>query len=110
MVLAFHRVAQFSAQNRHHLCPRCGARLERQERTGVIVRFLLLRIFRCTTECGWRGLRFSRSRLRARRQQLKTAVVVALFIVTAAVTVHYMLSRASSRASGTHDDGVQEVE
>jgi hypothetical protein len=37
-------------------------------------------------------------------------LVIALFIVITAAAVHFMLSRDSSRTSGTHDDGVQEVE
>jgi hypothetical protein len=77
---------------------------------GRLTRFFLLRGFRCTTECGWRGLRFSRSRYRARKRQMKAALLIVLFIVAAAATVRYMLSRASSRGGGGHDDGIQEIE
>jgi hypothetical protein len=77
---------------------------------GFLTRLLLLRGFRCTKECGWRGLRFSRSRFRARKRKLKTALIVMLFIVSAAMVVRYMLERASSRAGGTADDGIQEVD
>jgi hypothetical protein len=41
---------------------------------------------------------------------LKTALIVMLFIVSAAMVVRYMLERASSRAGGTADDGIQEVD
>lgn len=87
--------------------------MSREERTGMIglsARFFLLRGFRCTTECGWRGLRFSHSRYRARKRQLRDALIIVLFILTAAATVHYMLSRASSRAGGAHENGIQEID
>jgi ABC-type maltose transport system permease subunit len=69
---------------------------------------LCLRVYRCTTECGWRGLRFSRSQFRRRKRRLKATLFVVLFIVTAAVTVRYVLTHLGSVQSPPGDDGIQE--
>jgi hypothetical protein len=69
---------------------------------------LLLRWFRCSAQCGWRGLRFSRSQYRKRKKKIRFALVVLFFVLAAAYTVHYMLP--SDGVGGTHDDGIQEGE
>jgi len=61
-------------------------------------------------ECGWRGLRFSRSQFHRTARKLRVAFVVALFIVLATATVRFVLSRVGSQSSATHDEGIQEVE
>ena len=77
---------------------------------GFLATLLFLRGYRCTTKCGWRGLRFSRSQFLRRKRKLRVAFVVALLILLAAATVRLVLSRVGSSSSATHDDGVQEVE
>ena len=77
---------------------------------GFLSSLLLLRWFRCSRECGWRGLRFSRSLYFHRRRRLMTAVIIALFVLLATAAVRMVLSRVGSRSSATHDEGIQEVE
>ena len=94
------------------MCPRCGSLLARDERSGidgVLTGLLFLREYRCTTKCGWRGLRFSRSRLRRQRKRLKVALVVAVFILIAAASVRYALSRVGQRSGGAGEEGIGEV-
>lgn len=69
-----------------------------------------LRGLRCKPACGWRGLRFSRSRFRQRKRHLISALFVVLFIAIAAWTVRYLLSRAGAGQGGPADDGIQEVD
>ena len=74
--------------------------------TGLV----LLRGYRCTPECGWRGLRFSRSRFRRQKKRLRVALVVAVFILMAAATVRYALSRVGTRSGAAGDEGIGEVD
>jgi hypothetical protein len=85
------------------------ARDERSGINGVLGSLLLLRGYRCTTECGWRGIRFSRSRFRRQKKRLKSALIVAVLLLAAAATVRYALSRTGSRSGGTGEEGVGEV-
>jgi hypothetical protein len=71
---------------------------------------IFLRGYRCTPECGWRGLRFSRSRFRKQKKRLRVALIVAVFIVLAAATVRYVLSRVGTRTGSGVDDGIGEVD
>jgi hypothetical protein len=94
------------------VCPRCGSLLARDERSrasGLLTRLVFLRRYRCTTECGWRGLRFSRSRLRGQTKRLKNVLIVAAFALAAAATVRYLLSRTGSSPGGADDEGIGEV-
>ena len=112
-MIAFVRVPQSPAQTRYHHCPRCGSRLSHDERAGTtaqLARLFFLRALRCKPNCGWHGLRFSRSLLRRRRRHLTYALFVMLFVATAAVTVRYLLARAASGQGSTGDEGIQEVE
>ena len=112
-MIACIQVDQLSARSRHHRCPRCGSHLARDERLGLegaLVSLLFLRGFRCKPECGWRGLRFSKSRFRHRKSRLKVAVIVVFFVLAAAVAVHVVLSRVGSGSGPAHDEGIQEVE
>ena len=107
------QVPKAPAQSRDYRCPSCGSRLTRDERpgtTGLLARLFFLRGLRCKPACGWRGLRFSRSRFRQRKRHLISALFVVLFIAVAAWTVRYVLSRAASVPGGTGDDGIQEVD
>src|ERR1039458_2063218 len=102
-------MAQFPAHGRHHLCPRCGSLVARDERTGasgLLIGLIFLRGYRCTPECGWRGLRFSRSRFRKQKKRLRVALIVAVFILTAAATVRFVLSRVGTRSGSTGDEGI----
>jgi hypothetical protein len=104
-------MAQLSA-HRRKVCPRCGSLLARDERSGIygaLTGLLCLRGFRCTTKCGWRSLRFSRSRLRQKRKRLKSALIVAAFMLAAVATVRYMLSRSGSGPDGAGTEGIGEV-
>ena len=74
--------------------------------TGLV----FVRGYRCTAECGWRGLRFSRSRFRRQRKRLGGALVVAVFILMAAATVRCALSRVGPRSGGAGDEGIGEVD
>ena len=76
---------------------------------GRLTRLVFLREYRCTAECGWRGLRFSRSRLRRQKKRLRLALVIAVFILMAAATVRYVLSHNVSQSGGEGDDGIREV-
>lgn len=69
---------------------------------------IFLRGYRCTAGCGWKGLRFSHSRFRARKKRLRGALIIVLFIVTAAATVHFVLSRVGLRSNDSHNDGIEE--
>ena len=112
-MVAFPQVAQSQLQARYHLCPRCGTRLVRDDSTAVpirLARLVFLRGLRCNTKCGWRGFRFSRSLLRRRKRRLRATMLVMLFILATAMTVRYVLSRASSGQAAAHEGGVQEVE
>jgi len=112
LVLASPQVAH-SSVHRHHRCPRCGSLLARDERSGargLLTDLLFLRGYRCTPECGWRGLRFSRSRFRRQKKRLRVALVVAVFILMAAATVRYVLSRDGSRSGGGGNEGIGEVD
>ena len=73
-----------------------------------LANLLSLRRFRCTRECGWRGVRFSRSQFHKSKKKIRLALIVIFFILAAAYTVRYMLPRVGT--GGTHDDGIQEVE
>jgi hypothetical protein len=77
---------------------------------GALASLLCLQRMRCTSKCGWRGVRFSRSQLHRRKRRLKTTLFVVLFIVIAAVTVRYALSRYGSRPSEPRDEGIREVD
>jgi hypothetical protein len=70
---------------------------------------LFLRGYRCTPECGWRGVRFSRSRFRRQRKRFRVAVVGLVFMLMAAVAVRYVLARMAP-PSKPSDDGVREVD
>ena len=76
----------------------------------MLTDLLFLRGYCCTTECGWRGLRFSRSRLRRQRKRLKVALIVAVFVLMAAATVRYVLSRGGSHSGGGGNEGIGEVD
>jgi len=71
---------------------------------------LFLQRLRCNTKCGWRGFRFSRTQYRRHKRQLKVSLFVVLFIMAAAVTVRYAISRFGSGQSGPRDEGIREVE
>jgi hypothetical protein len=97
---------------RRHMCPRCGSLLARDGRSGVdrvLTGLLFLRGYRCTTECGWHGLRFSRSRLRRQKKRLRSTLIVAAFVLAAVATVRYMLSRTGSHTGSPDDEGIGEV-
>jgi hypothetical protein len=83
------------------------ARDERAGTSGLLSSLFFLRGYRCIPECGWRGLRFSRSRFRAGQRRLKVALIVMLFLVAAAATVNFVLSRSGLRSGPAHD-GVEE--
>jgi hypothetical protein len=98
-------------QSHRQLCPRCGSRLSQDERSvwkGLLVLLPLFRRFRCTKECGWRGIRFSRSRFRRSKRRLRILLIFLLFFLAAAATVRVMLSRVGPRS--VHDEGIQEIE
>ena len=106
-------MAQVIAKIRHHQCPRCGSRLVREVRTGangLLLSLFFLRRLRCTTKCGWRGLRFSRSLFRARRRRLGATLMVVLFIMTAGVTVRYLIARFGSNTGSPPDQGIEDGE
>ena len=95
------------------MCPRCGSFLARDERSGAgasLTDLIFLRGYRCTLECNWRGLRFSRSRFRRQKKRLRVALVIAVFILMATATVRYVLSRAGSRSGSGVDEGIGEVD
>jgi hypothetical protein len=71
---------------------------------------LFLRGFRCTTKCGWRGFRFSRSQFQRHKRQLRATFVTLLLILLAAATVHFVLSRVGTGARAIQDEGIQEAE
>jgi hypothetical protein len=75
---------------------------------GRLSRLLFFRRYRCTAQCGWRGLRFSRSQLRKSKKKIRFVLIVLFFVLAAAYTVRYMLPRVG--VGGSHDDGIQEVE
>jgi hypothetical protein len=69
----------------------------------------MLRGWRCTPECGWRGLRFSRSLFSRGKHRVRNAGIAVLVVLGAALAVRHVLSRAPERASPTGDEGIQEV-
>jgi ABC-type maltose transport system permease subunit len=71
---------------------------------------LFLRQWRCTTACGWKGLRLSRSQLRRRKKRLRTVLFVAVFATVAALTIRYVLSHGLVGSGAATDEGIQEVE
>jgi hypothetical protein len=74
---------------------------------GVVLGTLFfLRRYRCSTQCGWKGIRLSRSRYRRSKKKLRFALVVLFFAIAAAMTVRYMLPRVGT--DGNHDEDVQE--
>jgi len=75
---------------------------------GLLASVFFLRRFRCTTQCGWSGFCFSRSQFRKRKKKIRFALIVVFFVLAAACTVRYMLSRVG--VGDSHDDGIQEVE
>jgi len=111
-MIASLQVDQAASRSRHHRCPRCGAVLSRDDRrgpAGLLASLLFLRGFRCDTACGWRGLRFSR-RIHKYKQRFRRALVIAIFILAAALAVRYALSRLGSSRGAADDDGIQEVD
>jgi hypothetical protein len=70
---------------------------------------LFLRGYRCTPECGWRGVRFSRSRFRRQRKRFRVVVIGLVFMLIAAGAVRYVLARMGP-SSGPSDDGIREVD
>ena len=75
---------------------------------GLLASLLFLRWFRCTTQCGWRGVRFSRSQFRKNKKKIRFALIAVFFLLAAVYTVHFMLPRVG--AGGSHDDSTQEIE
>lgn len=69
----------------------------------------MLRIWRCTPECGWWGLRFSISLFRQGKTRLRKAVVLVLMVVGGVFAVRYALSRAPERPMPTGEENIQEV-
>jgi hypothetical protein len=103
----------FASIRHHRRCPQCGSHLERDDHIGTIgflATLLFLHGFRCTAECGWSGFRFSRSQFLRRKRKVRAALVVLLFLVIAAVTVRFVLSRVGLGSGPLHDEGIQEVE
>lgn len=82
---------------------------ERRGTNGFLFRMLFLRRYRCTPECGWRGVRFSRSRFRQQKKRFRVVVIGLLFMLTAAVAVRYVLARMGP-PGGSVDDGIREVD
>jgi hypothetical protein len=95
-----------------HPCPRCGQRLTIEDASGprrLFLRALMLRIWRCTPECGWRGLRFSISLFRQGKNRLRKVILAVLFGVGCVFAVRYALSRAPERSMPTGDENIHEV-
>lgn len=82
---------------RPHRCPRCGRRLTIDDVSGIrlsIRKALSLRGWHCSPACGWHGLRFSRSLRRASRRRKRIAWIVLMLVLTAAMGIRFILSRA----------------
>ena len=112
-MLDLRQVVQVPVHVRHRLCPRCGSLLAHDERRGVggsLTALLFLPEYRCTPECGWRGLRFSRSRFRKHKKRLRSVLIVVAFMLASAATVCYVLSRVGPRPEPGGDDGIGEVD
>lgn len=95
-----------------HPCPRCGQRLTIEnlaEPRRLLLRALMLRIWRCTPECGWRGIRFSVSLFHQGKTRLRKAMVFILMLIGCVVAVRYALSRAPERPMPTGDENIHEV-
>ena len=81
-----------------------------EHRTGIggsLARLIFLRGYRCSHDCGWRGLRFSYGLFHAEKKRLRRGLIVVLFIVSVAATVYLVLSHAGPRLGGPHDDSEQ---
>lgn len=63
------------------------------------------RAFRCSKDCGWGTVRFSRSRFRQSKRKLKVVGVVFLFFLVAAYTVRHMVLHG-----GTGSDSAEVVQ
>jgi hypothetical protein len=77
---------------------------------GWLCRWLLLRHWHCSPECGWTGYRFSRSQFRERKRQIRLALLIMVLAVLGVATVWSALSRLSGRGGSAHDEGIQEAE
>jgi hypothetical protein len=64
-----------------------------------------MRAYRCSKDCGWGAVRFSRSRFRQSKRKLKVVGVILLFFLAAAYTVRHMVMRA-----GTGSDSAEIVQ
>jgi hypothetical protein len=69
----------------------------------------MLRVWYCTSECGWRGLRFSRSLFSRSKHRARNAILAALVVLGSALVIRLALSRLQGRAPPTGDEGIHEV-
>ena len=80
------------------VCPRCGRRLNRKKR-HFIHRLLSVvypvRYFECTKECGFTGLRFSSSQLKARKRRLKRLLIFIFIALCGLFVVRRLVSNWS---------------
>jgi hypothetical protein len=81
-------------------CPRCGSHsvADDQAAQRLAARVLpFTRAYRCSAECGWRAIRFSRSRFQRVKRKLRVGAVVLLFFMAAAFTVRQLVMRVGPR-------------
>jgi hypothetical protein len=71
---------------------------------GLLARLIFLRWYRCSHECGWRGLCFSHSLLQAEGRRVMRALILLLLIVAAAAIVYLVLSREGPHLGGSGAD------
>jgi predicted RNA-binding Zn-ribbon protein involved in translation (DUF1610 family) len=78
----------------HHLCPRCGASLDRVHRRlldRLISRVYRVHRYACTsTACGWKGL-LHRSRGRKPFMASKTTIWIAIVVISLASALTVIL-------------------
>jgi hypothetical protein len=70
----------------------------------------MLRGWRCSTGCGWHGLRFSNSLFLREKARVRKAVYLAILLVSSVLAVRYALSRAPERSTPSGNEGIQEIE
>jgi hypothetical protein len=103
-------------KERERLCPVCGKKIVRIEvdaskRKRFLLSALLVRRYRCESSCGWKGVGFSKSERKKRKNLLMKAVILIIAMVTTIFLIKQAMVRFAQKPDDLiRDDGIRETE